>query len=443
MTANAGQNHKKVAVLSVNETLGAVYLRPGTEEGPKYALYRRANPKARPTLYKIIEGTKSEDKQKRRSSSDYRSAAFRVLGYIGTKKDAKKLETILNKEYEGVLTEADSEEVRSIFEALGIMYGRDIQKAGDILEKMLSPKYWDAADFRWRSEEIDASPPFAYESIAWAMRGYSLSGKNDLKAKVRSILNGIPNDELRKYMEWRINADRLEENASTVHSSAQKQVSQQEKEEAASQFNGDLKNPGPAKPKTEKQENAGRDKAKVEMAAARFGTPSPEDKWVALKKGDVTEKKKAKVIELAQEAKGKYQEIREAVVAGDMRKVAKNVLDDGNLLEDENAAASPEFQEGVSLEQKIFESLAETKATPGQYRVSRTVDYAFKSTEASAEEIQERVIVRFQFRLEGSKEIAQQFLKNHPRTRTVSDDGNLIVVMKKIDGQWYWNPFGW
>jgi len=126
-----------------------------------------------------------------------------------------------------------------------------------------------------------------------------------------------------------------------------------------------------------------------------------------------------------------------------MRKVAKNVLDDGNLLEDENAAASPEFQEGVSLEQKIFESLAETKATPGQYRVSRTVDYAFKSTEASAEEIQERVIVRFQFRLKGSKEIAQQFLKNHPRTRTVSDDGNLIVVMKKIDGQWYWNPFGW
>ena len=26
---------------------------------------------------------------------------------------------------------------------------------------------------------------------------------------------------------------------------------------------------------------------------------------------------------------------------------------------------------------------------------------------------------------------------------TVDKDGNLLVALKKIDGKWYWNPFGW
>lgn len=26
---------------------------------------------------------------------------------------------------------------------------------------------------------------------------------------------------------------------------------------------------------------------------------------------------------------------------------------------------------------------------------------------------------------------------------TVAEDGAVIALMKKTDGQWWWNPFGW
>lgn len=174
------------------------------------------------------------------------------------------------------------------------------------------------------------------------------------------------------------------------------------------------------------------------------GNASPlEPDRVEFTKGEISKLEKRKLLDWAREAEGKYREIREAVIAGNMQKVGQHVLDDGELLRDENAAPSPEFQKCVSLEQKIFKALADIENSPSRYRLRRTVDYAFTSTESAAGEIQKRVTVRFQFQLEGSKEVSQKLLKHHQGKRTVSDEGDLVVIMKKIGGQWYWTPFGW
>jgi hypothetical protein len=29
------------------------------------------------------------------------------------------------------------------------------------------------------------------------------------------------------------------------------------------------------------------------------------------------------------------------------------------------------------------------------------------------------------------------------KSPTQAEDGSLIVYMKRIDGKWYWQPFGW
>ena len=47
------------------------------------------------------------------------------------------------------------------------------------------------------------------------------------------------------------------------------------------------------------------------------------------------------------------------------------------------------------------------------------------------------------FQLKGSREVEQELFQTHRGSHTVADDGTLIVMMKKIDGKWYWNPFGW
>ena len=42
-----------------------------------------------------------------------------------------------------------------------------------------------------------------------------------------------------------------------------------------------------------------------------------------------------------------------------------------------------------------------------------------------------------------SQEIGNVLFRRQRGSITVAKDGTLIVLMKKIDGQWYWNPFGW
>ena len=59
----------------------------------------------------------------------------------------------------------------------------------------------------------------------------------------------------------------------------------------------------------------------------------------------------------------------------------------------------------------------------------------------------EQISVTFQ--LSDSAEVGRVLLRHRKaphaerRSMTVAKDASLIVVMKKINGKWYWNPFGW
>ena len=50
------------------------------------------------------------------------------------------------------------------------------------------------------------------------------------------------------------------------------------------------------------------------------------------------------------------------------------------------------------------------------------------------------------FKLENTEELGKAWQKENPRELdnvTVKPDGSLVVWIKNIDGDWYWNPFGW
>jgi hypothetical protein len=52
--------------------------------------------------------------------------------------------------------------------------------------------------------------------------------------------------------------------------------------------------------------------------------------------------------------------------------------------------------------------------------------------------------IEIRIHLENSSPEREKYMPNLRRKHpTVDDDGNLVVFLKKIDGQWFWNPFGW
>ena len=80
-----------------------------------------------------------------------------------------------------------------------------------------------------------------------------------------------------------------------------------------------------------------------------------------------------------------------------------------------------------------------TAGRPGRYRSPTVVeadagDYSGKFTD----------IVVVSWKLKGTENLGKKILDDklnyYP---TLAEDDNLMVVMKKKDGKWYWNPFGW
>ena len=76
--------------------------------------------------------------------------------------------------------------------------------------------------------------------------------------------------------------------------------------------------------------------------------------------------------------------------------------------------------------------------------MTRTTEFRLPLYEAEvAGEGTKQVDVTIIYRLVGSQDVVGALLRGKKGSLTVAENGTLIVVMKKIGGKWYWNPFGW
>jgi hypothetical protein len=131
---------------------------------------------------------------------------------------------------------------------------------------------------------------------------------------------------------------------------------------------------------------------------------------------------------LAKEAAAAYREIAAKVVAGDFAGAMERVLDNGELLK--ATANRAEVTKDLEKEQTFLTSEAVKGAKPGESKVQRR-------------EVNGKEVITVTWRLAGTAEYATSVLPRGGRTPTLAEDGTLVVYMKKIEGKWMWNPFGW
>lgn len=420
----------KRGLLTPQQTVGAVYMPLGPETGPHWNLYKRSNPEAEDALYRILE---------KDNLNELHPATIRILGFIGDKDDADYLEALILNKYKGFLTPYMNESARAIFESLGIMKGRGVDNAERILNRMMNPDYWRGAEFRWFTDDIKAKPGFVYESISRALHGYAMSRPNDLDVKVGGVLNEINNAELKKYMEWRIDPDRLMKFSESALLYADQPLTTWQREKL-NMFNIKKTNSGlPA-------ESPHVDRTNGLQGNDATTDASNEERKTGAVKGQITSSDETEeVVDLANEAITQYKEIKAQISAGEFEEVAGRLLDNGEPLKDDKAGKSPELRQGMAMEQRIFKSLDQVQTTPADFEIERNIQYTFSSFEEKgvSQDVRMHEVVTFMFELQGSAEAERKLFEKHHGSLTVANDGTLIVVMKKIDGKWYWNPFGW
>ena len=149
---------------------------------------------------------------------------------------------------------------------------------------------------------------------------------------------------------------------------------------------------------------------------------------------------------IAKEARHEYEKLKSGVVQGDFEALVPNLLDNGRVVDQAEAKRLwAEFSRGLQHEQQVFESLADVKTVPSDYKVDRAVSYQFPSLDKEGHAVGATKTegITVSFRLDGSSEVGTVLFRRLRGSATVAEDGTLIVVMKKIEGKWYWNPFGW
>ena len=179
-------------------------------------------------------------------------------------------------------------------------------------------------------------------------------------------------------------------------------------------WNGDLKNPRPVSRST-------RPSRPAPTGDTERPEPQPDPVPPTLAK------------QLTDEAVAEFQRIRTQLKSGELDTLPQRILDNGEPLRPEMRKQLEEmFRGDVARLKLLTEHPSATAAKPSNSSVTRDPPRAGPK---------ESFTVRYE--LSETAELGRRLRVDHGGFSTVAPNGNLIVLMKRMDGVWFWNPFGW
>jgi len=395
--------------LTVDQTVGAVF----QPHAVCYA-FKLGQPDAKATVYRILANERLVD---------YHENALFLLAFLGEGEDAKHLAQRVTSISGHVSGKAGM--VQTVFQCLGIMSGRRIDDATRILDQMLTYEYWEKYNLQWFVPPQEDAFSNADNTIRLVFHGYLFSRRQDHGERIQDVLSQITNQRRRRAMEECLSPTRIApwlQAIPKMRLDDKMPVLESERKKYVSSWNLNHANPLPipVAPDVRKRGvgslNSGDTDANEASASGRE-TPMPDE---------------ASQTQLAKLARLQFDEIRERVAKGEFAAIRAKLLDGGRLMDaDEIRMDDAEFIKGLQLEQRILESLGDIELT---FLDAKWLQEGKPSPSGDAE---------VRFKVVDSANIRKQAFRGGGSDLTVAADGSLMVLMKRIKGKWYWNPFGW
>jgi hypothetical protein len=395
------------SLLTEQQTMDLVFL--PSIYGKPWDLYRLANPKAIEAIRKVRQ---SEELR------PYHMAAWRVIAFVGDKTDVKGIDDLLRQpSLPPVLDRAGQDEIEAAMQCLGLLYKRDVEGAGVLLESLLDPAVWEKVPFKWSTANEKVAPK--YQMFCLAAEGYALSGKTSFDDLIQQRIDAIADAQSKEYLNGRIRAERLR-----AYRQAFERAQQESKllAAAASRFNGDMNHPGPATAT----------RAAPTVASEISRPPANNAPWV-----EANPEEQVFAGKMLQDATTAYADLSRKVLAGQFDALRGNLLDNGEVLRPR--ANWEEGKRDLVREQDVLLEPSVAKATAKDIRIDRHLNYQMDNLGGKSQ-LRETITVTWQ--LPGTAEIAKKMFPGNP-SESIAPNGNFVVLMKRINGVWYWNPFGW
>jgi hypothetical protein len=388
--------------LTVEQTLGAVL--GGAGRGwQAFHAYRFGNKAANEVLWRVVDDI---------NLRAFHVAAISQLGYTGDAADAKRLLTMVES-LEGELTAAERDQLKACIVALGLMTGRSIPEADSALRRMCDPSYWIRSGIRWDPEEVIVkNPELRYEGACEAVLAYAAMGRKNARPMASAIFAETnPPPKRDGYVASRIGEKWLPNFVDTFEAAEHQPLMSDERERFLKFFE-QMKHLLP----------------KPDLASA--GGQS------------------ATIRAAIKEAKEAYRDFVAAIQQGHDEKILATLLDDGRPIKPNSSqSARDRLVKDLAGQKEVFDALRLYKVEDRDVKVKIVTIYEMPRPPADDEPLSsggEEITITW--RLAGSGEVGStdpRLSQQKGAFLTVASDGTLIVVMKRIQGKWYWNPFGW
>lgn len=146
-----------------------------------------------------------------------------------------------------------------------------------------------------------------------------------------------------------------------------------------------------------------------------------------------------------------YERISRMLADGDYDLLTIPVLDNGELIPlEKRKKDKDEMARALDMEKKVLQELRKARLnTYGDYQIKVKFDATLGRPEARAETdatpptIRGYEIADVTFAIRNAAEAYKKHAPERSGYESLDGAGNLQVAMKRINGKWYWNPFGW
>jgi len=390
-------------------------------EGAPISAISKANPTSRGKLRKMLKTPPPKANM---------GNIIRMLGYIGDKTDAKSIgvlvHTLVYENPEKKLTDGQKDLFYACTVAIGVMSHRGIPEAKQIAERLVEETPWiEFGKRRYGDEVLGRVPRAQYIAMDQFLKVYAVSQDPDLE-KYRVILAAKAKGMTKEHLLI------LDPNPKVLGKIGEA-YRVKEKKEPPKGFLADLAVATGQSPRVRKGAKA--DVPDVKIENERVSVTLAVDAIQAFERI-------SKIIRDDTSA-----EMSEAL------KLRGSILDNGKPIRKKKwDRAGGELIEGMKVDRSILIELAKMKNVQHEnFRVKIQAGYSLKSlpkesnNDTAAKDVtvtgQEDITVTFDI-----PNTAVMYKKHVPRVsdrRTSDKKRNLRVYMKRINGKWMWNPFGW
>ena len=414
MESAVGQQ-RQVNLLTWQETVGVVY-----DTYWSNAYMKRANPEAKDAIWKILDNE---------SYLRYHPRAVRMLAFIGDEADVKRLRDWVKVALRNYVKIPKAQGVFEIGTAVGLMARRDVPGARAYIEEMNRETYWrevaksaDIAPGQLTDETVD-------RLIYHAFTGLARSGEPNLEKYAEAITKDIADPVRKTSLLFYCKPDSNRQSAAAFLASLDEPVSTNGLAEKV------VGTPDNFRPSTIHDFVEDSKYLKNRTGGRR------KDGYVT--GVNVTDKLPADERDaLAKEAVEAFRQISREMLDEKLtfRDWAGKLLSGGRAIDVGFREKLPVFFEDLKRIAQVTREVVELDPKPAEFEFWQDqVDCQkiFYFRQVTGKEIE---VITVMFRLEGTESIEYTVRQDNPTRR---EDGYLVVLMKKVDGKWYWNPFGW